>query len=139
MTYRFDGYNYLVRLEKGELLLQSLHEFAGQIKQSFWLSGVGGAQWAELGFYDLPNQRYNWKRFDQPTEITSLQGNLAWEHNEPVWHVHATLADAEFRAIGGHVKELCVAGTCELLLHTMQGEPIARAQNASVGLSLLNL
>jgi len=139
MTYRFDGYNYLMRLEKDDLLMQSLLEFAGQVKQSFWLSGAGGAQWAELGFYDLPNRRYEWKRFDQLMEITSLQGNLAWEHDQAVWHVHATLADAGFHAIGGHVKELCVAGTCEILLHAVQGEPIRRVHDETIGLSLLEL
>lgn len=141
MTYRYDGFNYLIRLNKGDLLVESLTKLAHEVLQgkSVWLGGLGGAQWAELGFYNLPEQTYTWRRFDQLMEITSLQGNLAWEAGNPVWHMHGTFGAADFTAIAGHVKELCVAGTCELLLHTVYGEPLARAKDDAVGLSLLQL
>jgi uncharacterized protein len=140
MTYRFDGYNYIVRLQKDELLVASLTEFAQQQNlKGTWLNGLGGAQWAELGFYDLDQKQYQWQRFDELMEVTSLQGNLAWKDDKPVWHIHGTLSGRDFQAVGGHVKELCVGGTIELHLHTIFGDQLTRTQDDQTGLSLLEL
>lgn len=140
MTYHFDGYNYLVRLEKDELLIESLETLAKKLGHaSVWVNGLGGAQWAELGFYDLGKKEYTWQRFDQLMEVTSLQGNLAWVDGMPVWHVHGMLSDAGFHALGGHIKELSVAGTCELLLHRIYGEAVTRFDDEATGLKLLRV
>ncbi len=140
MIYRFDGYNYVIRLNKGELLVESLTKLAKELElDGVWLNGIGGAQWAELGFYDLSNQRYEFKKIDQLLEITALQGNVSLKKGEPVFHVHGTFSDAKLQAIGGHVKELCVAGTCEIYLHTIFGEPLTREFDGEVGLPLLQL
>lgn len=140
MTYRFDGYNYLVRLNKGELLVESLTKFATETQLGgAWVSGVGGALWAEIGFYDLPNQRYQFQKVERLLEITALQGNLSLKEGEPAFHLHGTFSDDHLQAIGGHVKELCVAGTCEIYVHTIFGEPLTRTPNDEVGLPLLNL
>lgn len=140
MTYRFDGYNYLVRLNKGELLVESLTKLAKE-KQlgGAWVSGLGGALWAELGFYDLPNQQYHFQKVEKLLEITALQGNLSLKEGKPVFHIHGTFSDSNLHAIGGHVKELCVAGTCEIYLHTIFGEPLTRTPNDEVGLPLLDV
>jgi predicted DNA-binding protein with PD1-like motif len=140
MVHRFDGYNYIVRLEKDELLLASLTKLAPTLgSKSVWVSGIGGALWAELGFYDLATKTYAWQRFDELLEITALQGNLAWQDAKPVWHLHGTFSTRSYNAIAGHVKELAVAGTCELLLHAIAGEPLSRTHSDSTGLNLLDL
>lgn len=138
MTYHFDGRNYIVRLQKGELLQKSLVGLAKEANLgSVWLNGLGGAQWVELGFYKLPEKEYEYKRIGKLLEITSLQGNLAWQDGEPVWHIHGTFGDDTYQIFGGHVRELSAGGTCELLLHTVQGEPLTRVKDDTVGLSLL--
>ncbi len=140
MIYHFDGYNYLVRLAKGERLIESLTTLATkQDLKATWISGLGGAQWVELGFYDLEQKQYLWKRFDQLMEVTSLQGNVAWNGDHPVWHVHGTLSGRDYQAIGGHVKELCVGGTVELHLHTIFNSRFAREHDEDTGLDLLDL
>ena len=141
MTHKFDGYNYLLRFDKDELLIAALTDFVKkQGIKAAWVSGLGGAQWAELGFYDLPATTYRWQRFDELLEVTALQGNIAWKDSEPALHLHGTLTNSQFQAIGGHVKELAVAGTCELFLHTIFGdEKLTRSANETTGLSLLDL
>lgn len=141
MTYKFDGYNYILRLQRGEKLIEKLSAFAKEQQLgSMWLSGLGGAAWAELGYYNLGTREYEWKTFSELVEITSLQGNLAWVDDEPVWHVHGSFSDREFRGIGGHVKELEVGGTCELFLHArFGGETMTRVYNDEVGLKLLDM
>jgi uncharacterized protein len=140
MKYQFDGYNWLVRLEKGELLVNSLTQLVRHEHiTGAWLSGLGGAQWVELHFYDLPAKQYHWKKLDHLLEIDNLQGNVAWEGDEPALHIHGTFSDAEMNAYAGHVKELEVAATCEILLHRWYKEGLTRTFSEEVGLKLLDL
>ncbi len=141
MTYKFDGYNWLVKLNKGELLVENLLKVvkAEGIKGA-WLSGLGGALWAELGYYNLETQEYTWKKFDDIPEITSLQGNVAWNDDEPILHIHGTFSKRDFSGVGGHVKELAVGGTCEILLHRWyEEEGLSRSLDEAIGLSTLNV
>lgn len=140
MKWQFDGFNWLVRLEKGELLVENLTKLIKDEKiTGAWISGLGGAQWAELGFYDLPTKQYKWQKIDQPLEIISLQGNVAWSGEEPVLHIHGTFSGESMQAFGGHLKELEVAGTCEILFHRWYKQGLNRSQNNEVGLELLDL
>jgi uncharacterized protein len=140
MSHDFDGYNYLLRLEKGELLVAGLLSFMRKQKiTGAWVSGIGGATWAELGFYDLAAQHYRWKKLDQLLEITSLQGNMAWEGDEPFVHLHGSFSDGSMQSFGGHVKELEVAGTCELFIHVWNKDKLTRSQDPKTGLKLLDL
>ena len=103
-----------------------------------WLHGFGGASEAELGYYNLATKSYQWRLFPELMEITSLQGNLAWKDNQPIWHVHTTLSGSDFQAVGGHVKKLLVAATCELKL-TPTSDKLSRAHDETIGLDLLAL
>lgn len=141
MTYKFDGYNYILKLQLGEKLIENLNAFAKE-KQlgSAWLNGLGGASEATLGYYNLETREYEWKEFTDLMEITSLQGNLSWVEDEPVWHVHASLSDRNFAGYGGHVKELIAGATVEVFLHArFEGEKLERVHDDEVGLKLLNL
>lgn len=141
MTYKYDGFNYVIRLNKGEKLAQCLNDFFAETKvDGAWILGLGGVQQATLGFYNLQTKQYKWKTFDKTMEVTSLQGNVAiGEDGKPVFHLHATLSDEEFNAFGGHVKDLTVGGTLEIFIHRTDDMPLTRKQNTEVGLALLEL
>lgn len=140
MTFQYDGYSYLVRLEKGEKLVESLTALVKKENiPSCWLNGVGGAQSAEIGFYHLDKKKYEFKAIGELMEITGLQGNLAWSDAEPVWHIHGTFSKSDLSVIGGHVKELVVGGTCEVMLHEWYGDNLTRTQSDEIGLKLLDL
>lgn len=140
MRYKFDGYNWLVRLEKGEQLIASLTELVKKENiQAAWISGLGAAQQAELGFYKLDDKEYSWKAFDQLLEITGLQGNISWMDGEPKLHIHGNFSDENMQTFGGHVKELTVGGTCELLLHRIYVSKLSRKHDDAVGLPLLDI
>lgn len=140
MKYKFDGYNWIVRLEKGEKLADNLLNLIRQENiGGAWLSGLGAAQSVELGYYDLAAKQYHWKTVDQLMEITSLQGNVAWDGDEPVLHIHGTFSDENMVAHGGHVNDLVVGGTCEILLHRWYDGKLARSQDEDPGLKLLDL
>lgn len=139
MIYLYDDFNYVIRLNKGEVLGQAIKTFATETKlEGAWLSGLGGALEATLGFFDINKKQYEWRTFKGLYEVTSLQGNLAIKDGEPVFHLHATLADASFAAIGGHVKDLVAAATLEIFVHQLQ-KPLNRVHDEEIGLPLLQL
>jgi uncharacterized protein len=141
MTYQFDGYNYIIRLERGEEIVNKVTTFVKEKAiRGGWINGLGGAERAELGYFDLEAQEYKWKTFNNLVEITSLEGNVAWQNDEPILHLHGTFTDREYNAIGGHVKTAITGGTCELFLHSRFGdEKLRRAKDKSTGLNLLDL
>lgn len=141
MVYKFDGFNYVVRLSKGERLAEALNNFAVKTKvDGAWILGIGGAQEVEVGFYDLNAQKYSFKMVKKLLEVTSLQGNFALnEQNETVFHLHGTFSDESLATFGGHVKDLVVGGTLELFIHRTDDMPLKRKLDDQTGLQVLDL
>lgn len=140
MTYTFDGNNYILVLEKGEELLQTLRTFAnGNDIASAWVSAIGGATEVELGFYNLEAREYQWQTFSALCEITSLNGNLSFdEKDKPVFHLHGNFADESYQSVGGHVNKLVVGGTCEVFLQPF-AQKVTRVFDDDTGLKLMQL
>lgn len=140
MVYRFDGYNYFIRLDKDEHLGPALNQFAQTAKlEGGWVSGLGAAAEATLGFYDLETKEYAWETFRAPLEVISLSGNVTLtEKGEPMWHLHGVLADKSYQTVGGHIKHLIVGATLELFVHRAF-QPLQRTFDASVGLQTLDM
>lgn len=126
-------------LERGEELLSSLTSYATEQKLAgAWLqSGLGGSAGATLSFYDVKSRQYVDKIFDEPLEIVSLQGNLAWVDDAPFWHVHGVFGTREYGTISGHVKYLEIALTGELLITPLE-TAVTRIYYETTGLKLID-
>jgi uncharacterized protein len=138
MKYFQKDNNYLVVLEKGEELFESLKSFLEQTQlETAWINGLGGCTEVELGFYDLSEKKYHWKIFSETLEITSLIGNITrGEGNEPLFHIHGNFANSDYQTIGGHVNKMIIGGTCELQLTPLK-EGLTREMNEEIGLKLI--
>lgn len=140
MTYKHDGYNWLVRIEKGEELIGKLTELIEKENiPTCWISGLGATSKATLGFYDLQAGEYNWKEFDELMEITGLQGNIAWQEGKVKLHIHGSFSRHDMGGVGGHVKALVAGGTVEVFLHKWYDGQVTRKRDEETGLDLLNL
>ena len=139
MRYYQSGQNYIVVLAKGDELFKSLNQFTKEVGlHSAWLSGLGGAIEAEVGFYDLDIKRYTWKKFDGPLEITNLTGDIVQKDGKPYLHIHGTFANTSYGAIGGHLRRLIVAGTCEIFVQKLD-QKLTRELDEETGLELIQL
>lgn len=141
MKARFDGYNWLVKLEKGEELTKSLVEIVKKENiKTGWVYGIGAASSAEIGIYDLAKKDYKWQKLDKDLEILGLQGNISYIDNEPAIHLHGSFSNESMQAFGGHIKELTVSVTCEIFIHNwFSQDSITRSLDKETGLNLLDV
>lgn len=131
-----DSGSFLI-VPKGDEVMAALLAFAREHRlSSAWVQGVGGAASATIGFRDPVRKEYIWRTYDEPLEILSLQGNLAYVDGEPFWHLHGTFAGGDYAVFGGHVKKLLVSLTCELFI-TPTPLSLIRVHDEDTGLKLI--
>jgi len=140
MTYSFDGFNYLIKLDKGERLTEAFEQFIQETNiEGAWVSGIGAVLEVTLGFYDLDRKEYQWRTITELREIASLAGNVASDEQQTMtFHLHGVFSDHAFQTVGGHVKELVAGGTVELFVHRAY-QPTRRKFDPEVGLQTLDL
>ena len=136
MEYRKMGDAWVVRFDRGEEILTELAALCR--KEDIRLASVeaiGAADHAVLGLYDVEAQAYHQQTFDFPMEISSLLGTVTRKSGEVYLHLHATVCGSNLTARGGHVNELRVSATCEMVLRTLPGE-VGRVRDPAVGLNV---
>ncbi len=129
----------LLKLERGEPVIHTIENFAAtrQIPNAM-VFGIGAVDNVEIGAYDLASRTYTRKQFDGAYELTNLTGNIGYKETTPVFHAHVTLSDHDCRAYGGHLFEMSVYATVELVLWPGNNR-LRRTMDDDIGLALWNL
>ena len=79
MFFRKIPNGYLVRLEKGEEIIESLSSLAEREKiPGGFLYGLGAVKDVTLGYFDVANKKYVKKDFDVPQALEVLQRGICW-------------------------------------------------------------
>lgn len=129
---------YILLLLEGEKLVESIAKFCKDNSiAAAQFNAIGVVKEAELGFYDLANKSYKWKKAEAELEIDSIIGNVAAFENEPFVHAHITVSDSKMHSFGGHLKEAVVGASCEVFLTPLQGR-IERKHDEKTGLKLMH-
>ena len=130
---------YVLRLESGDDILQSLRQFATTKRISAGLlEGIGSLSKVKLGHYDFKTKQYRYETFEDDLEILNLSGNIATMDREPLPHVHVTLGRRDFSVIGGHLDEGSSANMVEIGLWKLPGK-LVKTKDAEIGLNVLQL
>ena len=112
-----------LRLSPGDDLRATL-EAAGLT--GFVVAGIGSLTHAQLRFAGEPSPTC----IEGPLEILTLSGSLTPDGA----HLHASVADAAGRVLGGHVCAGCgVRTTAELLVAPLPAGSLTRAFDAATG------
>ena len=122
MEYRKYGDAYIARIDRGEEILESLAGLCR--KEGIRLASVqaiGAVDHAVVGIYDIREQAYHKREFNEPMEISSLLGTVTQSGDAPHLHLHVTLCDRSLQTYGGHANALRVSVTCEAVLRTLPG------------------
>ena len=130
---------YIIRLFKGEKIMETLHSFCKSENIKFAsIDAIGGASDITLGYYNLETKEYSWREFSEIHEIVSLEGNVSLVEGEPFIHLHSVISNQNFETFGGHLKEATVGATCEVFLRNLN-IPLTRKMDEEIGLKLLDL
>lgn len=136
MEYRRFDDAYVIRMDRGEEIVSTLADLCKQ--EHICLAAVeaiGAVDHAVVGLYDVGEKVYHRKEFNEPMEIASLLGTVTEKDGKPYLHLHATLCDANLQTHGGHVNELVISATCEMVLRLISGE-VGRRPDQVTGLNL---
>lgn len=136
MQYKQFGNTYMVRIDLGEDIIESLkklcedeHIRLGRVE------AIGAADHAVIGVYDLTKKAYHPEEINEFMEIISLNGNITAMDGKPYIHLHVALADQRHVIHGGHVLEMRVGATCEMFVAVLDGE-VKRQKDEALGINL---
>ena len=128
------GGQFMVRVDKGEEIVESLLAFAKEHDvTAASVTGLGGVHRVRLAYFDTDRKEYLPREFDEVLELVSLIGNLGRHEGDPFLHAHVVVSDREFRCVGGHLMHAWVAITAEFAVRVGEGT-IHRVANDDLGI-----
>ncbi len=137
MEYRKFQDTYVIRIDRGEEVVDSLTAFCRQegVKLAS-VEALGAADRVVIGLYDVAAKQYHRQTFEEPMEITSLLGSVSTKDGEPYLHLHINLCRADMSVIGGHLNECRISATCEMIVRVLDGRVERKLDEAVTGLNL---
>lgn len=133
---RYDS-KVLIRLDPGEEIIAAMTDICD--KEAIGLgvvTGIGAVNKATVGLFNPATKEYYSTTLEEDYEITNLTGNVSRMNEQVYLHLHATLADADHKAFGGHLNAATVSATAEIWIDIVEGE-VDRLFSEKIGLNLL--
>ena len=137
MEYRRFRSHYLVRIDRGEEVMESLTQMCRE--EGILLgavSGLGAADYAKVGIYRVADHQFEGREFEGEQEVSSIVGSITQKDGEPYLHVHLTCSRRDYTCIGGHLLKARVNGACELLVKDFGPTHAGRKFDPETGLNL---
>jgi hypothetical protein len=137
MEYRKFGSDYVVRLQKGEEIVESIRRLCEteHIRLAS-LSGLGAVGHAVLGVFNSQKFAYETNEFTGDFEIASCTGNITTMDGKTYLHLHICIANPTLGLChGGHLTAGTISLTGEFILHAIDGT-VEREYSPEVGLNL---
>ncbi len=137
MEYTKCGNTYVVRMDKGDELVESLLGFAKKENIKFAaVSGIGATNDVDFGCFNTKIKQYKGINMKGDFEITSLVGNINTMNGESYIHLHINIADENGNIHGGHLKRANISVTGEIVITAIDAV-IDRRFDGEVGTNLL--
>ena len=137
MEYRKFDDTYVVRLYKGEEVIESLKDLCkNENIELAEITGLGASNLVEIGVFNVNTKEYNTKIFEGMFEITSLIGNVTRKDGEVYLHIHINFGDEEGLIKGGHLVRSIISATSEIVVRRINGK-VGRKLSNEIGLNLL--
>ena len=100
------------------------------------MEGIGAADHAVIGLYDVANRQYHKKELNGPMEISSLLGTVTRKDGAVYLHLHINLCNTEMQILGGHLNECRIGATGEIIVRTIPGQVGRLLDDKVTGLNL---
>ncbi|MDR1409138.1 MAG: DUF296 domain-containing protein [Oscillospiraceae bacterium] len=139
MQYKKIAESYVVRLEIGDDLIQSLLDLAAtEDVHTAEISGLGASKSVTVGIFDPAAKSYRSVHSTEFLEAVSFTGNLTRQDGKPYLHIHALLANPVTGTfLAGHLNELLVGATAEIFVRTLPGD-VNRRVCPDTGLNIMD-
>lgn len=139
MRYKKFNDKYIIRIDKGEEIVETLKNFCQKenIKLGY-LTGIGAANQLVIGFFETGTKEYHQQEFKGDFEIAPLVGNISTMKGEVYLHLHINIAGQDNNSYAGHLNKAVVSATFEAVLHKIEGE-VEREFSDQIGLNLYKL
>lgn len=135
---RFDD-KLVVRLVKGEKIVESLHEvFKKEDIKAGSISGLGAVDKLDMGFFNPTSKEYNPLIFEENMELTSLVGNVSQKDGEVYTHLHIVCGREDASTVSGHLNEARISLTAEIFVDIIDGN-IGRIFDEDLGINIIDL
>lgn len=125
-----------VILETGEEVMAVLKAYAEKENiRAARITAIGAFQSATLAYFNWETKAYEKLPVSEQVEVLILAGDIAWEGDKPVIHIHAVLGKRDGSTTGGHLVEAIVRPTLEVLV--TEAGALERRFDPESGLALI--
>ena len=108
---------YAVIFYQGDEAFSGLLEFAEKYRvRSAHFTAIGAINGATLGYFDPERKMYKKIPIQGQHEVIGMSGDIALYKGSPVVHTHMVVGNAEGATRGGHVLEVYVSPTLEVMV-----------------------
>ncbi len=129
---------YLLVMDKGDEAFSEITEFAKSNRiNAATLTAIGACTSATLAFFDPDKGDYVSKTFTEQMEIAAMIGDIAEDDGKPALHAHIVLGRRDYSALAGHLEEMHVFPTMEVVL-TETPAHLRKRLDKETGLTLIS-
>lgn len=137
MEYRKCGDTYVVRMDKGEEILEQVKALAlAENIQLATVQALGAVNDFTVGVFDTVKKEYRANSFQGAYEIVSLTGTIDTMDGQFYCHLHMSAGNDQGQVFGGHLNRAVISATCEMIVRELPGS-VDRAFSTEIGLNLL--
>jgi hypothetical protein len=139
MKYKRCGNKVFVRIDLGEEIVETLKQLCTSLGVKLGtIQGIGATNKATIGLMNTKTKKYSSIELTGNHEITCLLGNITMMQKKTYLHLHITLCNEKFQAVGGHLTSAVVSATFEGVIDILKGE-ISREFDETSGINLMKL
>lgn len=130
---------YVLIFSPGDEVKSGLTEFAKKYKiKNAHFSAVGDAASAKVGYFDYGKKMFRVITIHEPSEVTSMTGNITVFKGDPVAHAHVSVATEDGSVKGGHLLEMIVGPTLEVFV-TVYPTPLFKKIDSKYGAAVIDV
>lgn len=139
MRYKRFGDTVIVRIDRGEEILEKVKELAEKenIKLAT-IAALGAVNEFTVGVFNTDEKKYYANEFSGAFEIVSLTGTISTMNGQFYSHLHMSAGNDRGEVFGGHLNRAIISATCEMTVTVINGE-VDRYFDEDIGLNLLAL
>ena len=123
-----------------EDLVDAITELVKKYKiKSGLINVIGALKKFTIGYFNIETKEYQFKTFEEPVELVSCMGNVAYKDGEPIVHIHFMVARQDYSVLGCHLGQPSIVSvTGEVYIYETK-ETIERVHDPQFDLSLLDI